>query len=117
MIQVYKEGNLVSSTSLSSQININTKKEYSLQLTGDLKPILNELTTTPTTPSPSPTLPTPTQPPSPTSPTLPVTSPIQSPTKSPSATTFPNLELIIIIIVIAATLASLVIVFRKYKAK
>jgi hypothetical protein len=84
MIQVYKEGNLVSSTSLSSQININTKKEYSLQLTGDLKPILNEQTTTPTT---------------------------------PSATTFPNLELIIIIIVIAATLASLVIVFRKYKAK
>jgi clostripain len=117
MIQVYKEGNLVSSTSLSSQININTKKEYSLQLTGDLKPILNELTTTPTTPSPSPTLPTPTQPPSPTSPTLPVTTPIQSPTKSPSAAIPLNIELIIIIIVIAATLASLVIVFRKYKTK
>jgi hypothetical protein len=105
MIQVYKEGNLVSSTSLSSQININTKKEYSLQLTGDLKPILNELTTTP---SPSPTITTPT------SPTQ--TSPTQSPTTSPSVA-LPNIELIIIIMVIAATLASLVIVFRKYKAK
>jgi hypothetical protein len=101
MIQVYKEGNLVSSTSLSSQININTKKEYSLQLTGDLKPILNELTTTPTTPSPSPT----------------ITSPTQTLTTSPSAAMPLNIELIIIIIVIAATLASLVIVFRKYKAK
>jgi hypothetical protein len=100
MIQVYKEGNLVSSTSLSSQININTKKEYSLQLTGDLKPILNELTTTPTTPSPSPT----------------ITSPTQTLTTSPSAAPL-NIELIIIIIVIAAILASLVIVFRKYKAK
>jgi hypothetical protein len=97
MIQVYKEGNLVSSTSLSSQININTKKEYSLQLTGDLKPILNELTTTP---SPSPT----------------ITSPTQTLTTSPSAAPL-NIELIIIIIVIAAILASLVIVFRKYKAK
>jgi hypothetical protein len=36
---------------------------------------------------------------------------------TPSATTPPNIELIIIIIVIAAILASLVIVFRKYKAK
>jgi hypothetical protein len=103
MIQVYKEGNLVSSTSLSSQININTKKEYSLQLTGDLKPILNELTTTP---SPSPTITSPTQ-----------TLTTQTPTTSSSAA-LPNIELIIIIImVIAAILASLVIVFRKYKAK
>jgi hypothetical protein len=99
MIQVYKEGNLVSSTSLSSQININTKKEYSLQLTGDLKPTLNELTTTP---SPSPTITSPTQ--------------TQTPATSPSAAPL-NMELIIIIIVIAATLASLVIVFRKYKTK
>jgi|GEM_PF-3312056 len=83
----------------------------------------NILTFTPTqTPSPSPTLSTPPQPPGPpelppSPPFLTETSPFQSPTTSSSAITFPNLELIIIIIVIAATLASLVIVFRKYKAK
>jgi hypothetical protein len=94
------------------------KKNESLNYGVSISENGNILTFTPTpTPSPSPTLPTPTQPPSPTSPTLPVTSPIQSPTKSPSAATPLNIELIIIIIVIAATLASLVIVFRKYKAK
>jgi hypothetical protein len=45
------------------------------------------------------------------------TSPTQTQTTSPSAAAPLNIELIIIIIVIAATLASLVIVFRKYKAK
>jgi len=62
--------------------------------------------TSPTTPTPSPT----------TTVTTP-TSPIQTPATSPSAATPINIELIIIMIVIVATLASLVIVFRKYKAK
>jgi hypothetical protein len=61
----------------------------------------------------SPTIPTP----SPTTPITTPTSPTQTLTTSPSAATPINIELIIIMIVIVATLASLVIVLRKYKAK
>jgi hypothetical protein len=62
-----------------------------------------QVTQVTTTPSPSPT--------------TPVTTPTPTPATTPSAATPLNIELIIIIIVIAATLASLVIVFRKYKTK
>jgi parallel beta-helix repeat protein len=43
-VEVYKDGNLVGTTTASGQVNMNTQKEYSLQSAEDLKPILNEAT-------------------------------------------------------------------------
>jgi hypothetical protein len=72
-----------------------------------------QMSTTTTSPITSPTTPTP----SPTTTITTPTSPIQTPATSPSAATPINIELIIIIIVITAILASVVLVFRKYKTK
>jgi WD40 repeat protein len=47
-VEVYRNGNLIGNTTLSSQINANTQKEYTLQLTEDSKPTLKE--TAPYTP-------------------------------------------------------------------
>jgi hypothetical protein len=43
-IEVYKDGNIVSTMTASGQVSVNAQKEYGFQLTGDLKPILNEAT-------------------------------------------------------------------------
>jgi hypothetical protein len=43
-IEVYKDGNIISTAIASGQVNIGAQRKYGFQLTEDLKPILNEET-------------------------------------------------------------------------
>jgi hypothetical protein len=105
-VLIIKEKKIVNHVSIVKEINQGQKHEFRANISPSEELQITTLTqTSPTQPS------SPTTPPS-SPPTLSVTSLIQTPTTIPF-----SLELIIIIIVIAATLASLVIVLRKYKAK